>query len=525
MITVILSQLLGLIRQRLLVGIFGASNILGAYLYAIKLPDTLFQLIIAGALSSAFIPIFSDFICHDREKEGHKFASNLLTLWLTVFCLLSIVLISFAGFFSHLIAPGLSGEQLVLMANLMRIVIFGQLLFIIGSFLSVILQSYNHFFVPGIALASYNLGIILGIILLHGMVGIYAPAYGTIIGSAFFILLQLPFMKSIGFSFKPSLSWKNKAVMAVFHLMWPRTISIAIYQLGLIITGILISLIGSQSRPYVIFDYAQTLAFAPISLFGYTIAQAAFPVLSKQKNDISAFKLTFITSFNQMLYLVLPVSALFVVLRIPVVRLIYGAQLFDWEATRLTGQTLALLSLSLFAQALVQLVLRAFYALHDTKTPLIVGGVTTVLMCIMQAIAVLVLHQGLVGLAISYSIASVLQLMILLMVLNKKTQGFFDRSSILATAKIFLAAFCTAFALYIPIKLLDRLVFDTTHTINLIILTGIASLIGCSLYLFLTWLLSVHEAKTYLLLFSRIGNWRDILGKTEEPIEGSRLSP
>src|ERR1700704_3111749 len=117
MATVVLSQLLGLVRQRMLFSIFGASNTLGAYLYAIRLPDTLFQLIIAGALSSAFIPIFTDFICHEKEKEGHRFASNLLCLWLTAFGVLSLVLIIFAGFFSHLIAPGLSGDQLMLVAN------------------------------------------------------------------------------------------------------------------------------------------------------------------------------------------------------------------------------------------------------------------------------------------------------------------------------------------------------------------------------------------------------------------------
>src|SRR5258706_7465062 len=176
MLTVILSQLLGLIRQRLLVAIFGASNTLGAYLYSSQLPTFLFQLIIAGALASAFIPVFSSYIVKKKEKEGHAFASNLLCLGLALFTAVSLLLLIFAEFFSHLIAPGVSDMQLQLIANLMRIIIIGQLFFIIGCFLSAVLQSYNHFFIPGFALALYNLGIIIGILTLSPFIGIYSAA-------------------------------------------------------------------------------------------------------------------------------------------------------------------------------------------------------------------------------------------------------------------------------------------------------------------------------------------------------------
>ena len=151
MVTIIFSQILGLFRQRLLVSIFGASDTLGVYLASTRLPDFLFQLIIAGALSSAFIPVFSDYLGKGKEKEGHKVASTLLILSLVIFALFSIFLFIFAKQFSSLMAPGFSNDELNLMANLTRIVIFGEILFIIGSFLSAILQSYNHFFIPGIA--------------------------------------------------------------------------------------------------------------------------------------------------------------------------------------------------------------------------------------------------------------------------------------------------------------------------------------------------------------------------------------
>ncbi len=528
MVTIIFSQVLGLVRQRLLVAIFGASDTLGVYLVAARVPDFLFQLIIAGALSSAFIPIFSDYLVKGKEKEGHKLASTLLFVSLMIFSFFSIILFIFAKEFSLLIAPGFTSGHINLMANLMRIIIFGEIIFIIGSFLSAMLQSYNHFFIPGIASASYNLGIILGIIFLSPYIGIFSAAYGVILGALIFVLIQLPFIKSLGFSFKPAMSIaaiKSSGALDIFKLIWPRTLSIAVFQAGTLITITLISYLQNPGRNYVIFDYAQTLAFAPVVLFGQAIAQAAFPVLSKEKDRLNDFKTTFITSFNQMLYLLLPFSVLFIVLRIPVVRLIYGAAQFDWAATVLTGRTLAFFSISIFAQGLTYLVSRGFYALHDTKTPLIVGSLSTLTMVLISVVFIFIYNFGIEAVALAFSIGSVLNFLIMFIILDKKTGGF-DRLSLTKTvAKIFLASGFTAFALYIPIKLLDQLVFDTTKTVNLLLLTGISSFAGLSLYLFLTWLFEVKEASMFISLFKKLGDWRQVLTKSEETIDGIRVNP
>ena len=525
MFTIVFSQALGLIRQRLLVSIFGASNILGVYLASSKLPDFLFQLIIAGALSSAFIPVFSDFLGKERKEEAYKMASTLLALGLIIFSVLSLFLFIFAQPFSKLMAPGFSAGQIDLMAALMRIIIAGELLFIVGTFLSAILQSYSHFFIPGIAAALYNLGIIISIIFLAPSLGIFSAAYGVIFGALIFILVQLPLVRKMGFSFKPTFSIKTNGVIEVFKLMWPRTISIAIFQLGTIITVTLVSFLPDPGRNYVIFDYAQTLAFAPVVLFGQAIGQAAFPVLARERSRMENFKATFITSFNQMIYLVLPISVLLLVLRIPVVRLLFGAGQFDWKATVLTGRTLAFFSISIFAQALVYLISRGFYALHDTKTPLIVGTLTTLTTIGLGALFIFYYHFGIVSIAIAYSISSIINTIILFIFLDRKTGGFNRTPLLISLAKIFTATFFTGFALYVPIKLLDQLVFDTTKTINLLLLTGISSFVGLSLYLFLTWVFNVSEAKTFVLLFKKVGDWRQILTKSEETIDGTRLNP
>lgn len=527
MATIIFSQVLGLIRQRMLFSIFGATNTVGVYLAANRLPDLLFQVIIAGALYSAFIPVFSDYLVKGKEQEGHKMASALLMIGSIIFAFFSIVLFIFAPLFVRLINLGsqFSVDQMSLMVSLMRVVIFSQMLFIIGTFFSALLQSYSHFFIPGLAAAMYNLGIIFGILVFSESAGIFAPAYGSLIGASLFILVQLPMVKKIGFRFFPSLRLKTAGVLEVIKLMWPRVLSNAVFQLGALATLALVSFLSNPGRNYAILDVAQTLAFAPVSLIGQALAQASFPVLSREREKLAEFKVTFITSFTQMLYLILPISALLLVLRIPVVRLVFGAGQFDWEATVITGRILAFFSFGIFAQALIYLVSRGFYALHDTKIPLVVGTITTVCMVSLGGVFILVYRLGVESIAGAYSIAGILNVIILFLLLDRKIGGFGKRALIIPLSKIVTATIFTAVALYIPIKLLDQLVFDTTRTINLLFLTGISSAAGLIIYLFLTWLFNVKEAVAFVLLFKKIGNWRNILYKPEEPIDATRFNP
>jgi putative peptidoglycan lipid II flippase len=538
MATAILSQLLGLLRQRLLVANFGASDTLGVYLASSKLPDFFFQLIIAGALATAFIPVFSSFLAKGKKEEANKMASTTLSIGILTFGFISIILFIFAPFFLRFLnlGSGYTPEQMILMAKLMRVIIVGQMIFLIAAFFAAILQSYQRFIVVGIAAALYNLGIIIGILLLTDRIGIYAPAVGVILGASLFALFQIPLLLKLGFSFSLNLSLDVPGVKEVLKLMGPRALSILVFQVGTLITLALISFLPSAGRSFVIYDYALTLSFAPVVLFGQSIAQAALPVLSREKDMLDKFRSTFTSSYIQMLYLVLPVSVLFLVLRIPIVRLIFGAAAFDWMATVLTGRTLAFFALSIFASALIYLVTRAFFALQDTKTPLILGTISTIIMITLSSIFVLVwsnnlmdyaqnytgrfrlIPVGVESLAFAYSIAAIINLSLLLFFLNRKV-GIFSYEFFISQIKIFLSVVCMGFALYIPIKLLDQLVFDTTRTINLILLTGISSFFGFAIYFFLTWLLNVKEASTFLLMFKKMSGRREIIGESEKILD------
>lgn len=528
MTTVILSQVLGLFRTRLLFSIFGPSNTLGIYNYASILPDTIFQLTIAAALTSAFIPVFSEYLSKGEEKDAHKVASTLLTAGLGLFIFLSLILVIFAPQILSIFNGGgnFSTEDMRLMTNLMRIIIIGQFLYIIGTFFSAMLQSYNHFFIPGVAAAFYNVGIILGIIIFHKYAGIYAVPFGIILGAIIFVIFQIPLVQKVGFSFMPTINFlRSRGLAKIFMLTWPRTIQVGIQQVGTIVLASIIAFMVEPGRIHLLFDSAKTLMFAPVSLIGLSIAQAAFPVLSREKNNLHDFKITFMTSFNQMLYLILPISVLILVLRIPIVRLAYGADKFDWPATVLTGHILAFLSLSIFAQALIVLFYRAFYALHNSLIPLIVTFMSTLLLIVLGYYFVMVQNMGIESIALAFTVVNIAQLIILVVLLDKKVGGFTKSLLFFPSLKIIVATFFTGIALYLPIKLLDQLVFDTTRTINLIFLTGVSSFIGFSFYLFLTWLFNVKEATTFLLIFKKIGNWKEILKKSDEIIDVPRTNP
>src|SRR3989344_4634614 len=225
--------------------------------------------------------------------------------------------------------------------------------------------------------------------------------------------------------------------------MWPRTIQVVVQQSGTIILASIIAFMIEPGRMHLLFDSAKTLMFAPVSLIGLSISQAAFPVLSREKNNLADFKATFVTSFNQMLYLILPISILILVLRIPIVRLAYGADKFDWAATVLTGHILAFLSLSIFAQALIVLLYRAFYALHDSFIPFVVSFASTVMLIIFGYYFVMIQNLSIESIAFAFTVANILQLIILIVLLNKKVGGFKKILLFFPSLKIFIATFFT----------------------------------------------------------------------------------
>lgn len=523
MVAVFASKFLGLIRDRLLVHNFSSSQA-AIFFAAFRLPDLLFQLLIFGALSVAFIPVFTEHLSKKGEKDAFDFAANILNLSLVLFGAVALICFVFIGPINSIFVPGFAGAQRETTNYLTQIILFGQMILVVGAFFVGIAQSYQRFIIPALAPLFYNLGIVIGI-LLAPVFGIAGPAYGVVLGALMHVLVQLPLVRSLGFRYRFSFNFLNSGVREVVKLMSFRNIGLAVEQLNETVGIALASLASVNGSAITILTFAQHLQTVPIGLFGATIAQAALPVLSKEQaqNDKESFKQTLLTTMHQILFLTLPATAILIVLRIPVVRLVFGASQFTWTDTVLTGRTVAFLSLGLAAQSVILLFVRGFYALKDTKSPVLISVFTVLLNVFLSALFILVLHLQVWSLGLSYAISSVASGLMLMALLNKKVGGFSMSRLLIPAIKMLVATSILAVALYIPIKALDKLVFDTTKTLNLFLLTGIASIFGILVYLGLVWWLRVRELDTYVEMIKKLYRLQFKVKSTEIPSDATSV--
>lgn len=526
MLMILLSRLLGLVRYRLLAHFFGGNlSLLDGFIAASLIPDVIFDVLIFGTISIAFIPVFSSLLAQKREKEAWELVTALFIAGVFIFFVVSALVFIFAPSIAVVIAPGqaLKNEETRdTIANLMRIMVVSQIFFVPGTILTGVSQTFRYFFIPALAPVLYNLGVIMGIIFLTSNFSIYAPAYGMIFGAMLFFFIQLTVIRKVGMHVIFN-GFFIQGLKRVLSLSLPRVIALMGLRINDLINVSLASLVSPGS--VVVFNFAQTLQLAPVGIFGASIAQAILPTFSTiyGKGDLKLFKEVFISTFQQLLFIILPLSAILAVLRIPIVRLVYGASNFPWEATVTTGEVLIIFSFSLFAQVLNLLLSRAFYAMHDTKTPLMVTLLTMTINITLSVYFIMIKGASIHFLAVAFSLASIIQGALLFILLSRKLGGIeFDRF-FGPVIKIVFASLIMAFALYIPMKLLDQLVFDTTRTIPLIFLTGVAGMSGLIVYIFLAWLLDIGQIAPVLSFIKRFGK----IGKIGEEVEvvNGRLNP
>jgi putative peptidoglycan lipid II flippase len=391
------------------------------------------------------------------------------------------------------------------MATFTRIMIVSQVMpLLVGNFFTGILQSYSLFLVPAFAPVVYNVGIIIGIIAFSSVWGLYAPVAGVCLGAFLFMMIQLPLLIRVGYRHEASFDTKNKGVREVGRLIGPRTFGLAVSQIDSTVDLMLSSLLGA--RMITVFSFAQQLQQLPVGLFGASIAQAALPMLSAAwaKEDKDQFMRSVIRATHQILFFVFPVSVFFIVLRIPIVRLVFGASRFDWQATVLTGMTLSAFSISLFAQSLVHVFARGFYALYDTKTPVFVSVISILVNTTVSIICIQVYHLPVWSLGVSTSIASILNAFVLFILLDRRIGAFPRGRLFVPLAKMLVASVVSGIAIFIPLKLLDQLIFDTTRTFGLMLLTGVAGGAGLVMYLTISWLFNVSEVHSFIALLKRV---------------------
>jgi len=480
----IFTKLLGLWRDRLLSSSFGAGEILDAYLASFRLPDLVFNVLILGAFSSSFIPVFLSYFQKDKE-EGWRLANATLNLLFLIIFILTILIIVFAKNLVPLIVPGLSSEAQEVTVKLTRIISLSILFFIFSNVFSAILNSFHKFFLYSLAPLLYNLGIIFGILFLTKTeLGVSGLAWGVVFGSFLHFLIQVPGVLKLGFrpqflfSFLPG-------VKKIFLLMVPRFLGLAVNQVNILLTTIIASFLVSGA--ITIYNLAFNLNSVPVGLVGIPLSLSLFPILSQAAADgeNNFFKKKFLETLKQIFYFILPLTVVFFFFRQEIAAIILKAGLFTEKDSFLTGQTLGYFSLSLLAQNLIPLFSRAFYAKQDTKTPVLAacfGMFFNFLGCLYFGKL-----MGPPGLGLAFTLSSFLNLFLLFSFFKKK--GFkFEKEEFFSPLLKFLFLSLLIIPLIVFLKVLFAFlpVFLETLIIVLIVLL---------FYYFLSLLFKIEEAK------------------------------
>ena len=508
------SRVLGLIRDRLLAGRFGAGDELDIYYAAFRLPDLVFSILIMGAISSAFIPVFAQHF-RKNKKEAWQLVSGVLNLAFLSLIVVAGILAIFAPQVISLIAPGFSGAKREMTILLTRIMFLSPIILGISSILSGVLQYFQRFLIYSLAPIMYNIGIILGILIFVPTQGLVGLAWGVVLGAFLHMLIQLPSVIYSGFSWKPVLGVCHKGVRKIVKLMIPRTIGLAGFQINFLVITAIASTLTSGS--IAVFNLANNLQYVPIGIFGIAFATAVFPNLAKSfaRKRKKTFSKDFSLTFSQILFLIIPLSALFFILRAQIVRVILGTGEFGWIDTRLTAAALGVFSLSIFAQGLVPLISRAFYALQNTRTPVLISlasillnicfsflfvwilGGSNVISSLLSGILKLkgLKEFAILGLPLAFSLASIINFAVLLKLFARKINWWQPKYILKSFSKIILATLLMGVATYGLLYILD--LFLDTHTFIGIFLQGIlAAITGIIVYCLVMVLLKSSEMLT-----------------------------
>lgn len=401
------SRVIGLLRDHLLAASFGAGPILDAYYAAFRWPDALYNLFIVGALTAGFIPVFT--ACREQEGEGAAadFAGRMLSLVAIVMTVLAGFLILAADWIVPATVKGFSTTQIQETIALTRIMAWSPLLLGVSAVMGGVLQATKRFIAFATAPVFYNIGIILGIVVLAPRFGIRGVAMGVVLGAALHALIQAwPVLRTHAFHF--SFPRRQDAhLRRVLALMGPRTIGLAITQLNLLVLLAMASSLADGSVS--VLSFANNVQSVPLGLIGISFAVAALPALAESvaKKDRTQTTELVMRITRQVLFLIIPLAAWLILLRAQTVRLLLGQGAFDWDDTRQTALLVGWFALSLPAQALIPLFARVWYAYQNARIPLMVGivgeGVNIVSALILRK------YFGVAGLAMAFSLAAFVQ--------------------------------------------------------------------------------------------------------------------
>ncbi len=427
---ILFGQVLSLVRSMLVASAFPASE-LAAFLAANRVSETLFTLIAAGALGSAFMPTFTAFLVRDEPEAAWRLASALGTLVTLTLSGLAVIAAFFAPqIVRYLLAPGFYADLALyqLTIDLLRIQLFSAVLFGLGGLLVGILNAHHIFFIPQLTISMYQLGQIFGALVLARWLGIYGLAWGVVIGSGLYLAIQIPALLRLAPSRpKPSLGLDNPAVHQVVRLMGPRVLGAGVVQLNFWVNNNLASSMSPASVTSLGYGFAlMVMAQAAIA---QSVAIAAMPTFSAQfaLGKLDEMRSALASALRVVLLLALPASLGLILLSGPIVAMLYQRGQFDALLVQMTAWALIWYAAGMVGHALIEVLTRAFYARQDTKTPVVVGMIAMTLNVFFSfAFAAGFARLGWMphgGLALANSLATALEAAALLILMRRQLGG------------------------------------------------------------------------------------------------------
>ena len=489
-------KITGLIRIRLVAGVFGTSPNFDAFTAANQLPEVFYVLIAGGSLAAAFIPVYSATLTGKGPSQSARLANTILTLVILILGTISALGAVIAPWLTRvLLVPNFTPELQELTADIMRIILIQTTIFGISGVLSSILNAHQHFALPALAPLALDIGYVVGLYLFVPQMGIIGLAWGTVVGGLLHILIQLPALLRYRISYRPTLALQMTGVHEVVRLMGPRVVTLGTIQLAdLFIIRIASSLPSGSTSGYF---YGFSLMQLPETLLGTAIALVVFPTMAELFNagDVPGMKETAVSALGIIWTLTIPAAAMLVLLGQPAIVLFLQGDVFDAASTQLVYSVLIVFSVRVVSEATVEIVARLFYAQHNTRTPMLVYAGWLVINISFAYLLVRGFNLGVVGLAGAGTIAFTVLAAVLFWLNRQHLNGLAERQ----LAKIGGRALVGT-AVMSAVMLLIRQMITTP-----LLYLAVAGSVGTGVYIVLNLLLGGREILTL---------WRMVRQKT-----------
>ncbi|HEU5230991.1 MAG TPA: murein biosynthesis integral membrane protein MurJ [Ktedonobacteraceae bacterium] len=478
------SRMLGLLRTSMFAFVFGTGSVSDAYLQAFLIPDLIFNIVAGGALSSAFIPVFTThMIAENDQKTAWHIASSALNLALAVMMGLALIAILFARQLVPFYNPGIHDpKQLDLIASLTRIMLLQSVALGGGVIVTAVLNARQDFRLPAIGTVLYNVGLIIGLLpgiflafrgQRNDMIAVYGATWGVVLGALLQVAVQVPGLFKVGMHYTPAFDWRHPGVIQIGRQMLPRIINAAMLYASIFVDRslilLLVTVVGVEGINGLITQYYQAtqLLFLPLGIFGMAVSTAAFPTLSENvaRGRLDRVRSTILETLRSIIFMSIPSSVGLIVLGFPIIQVLLQHGAYQLKDAYSTAVPLAFFAVGLTGLTAVEILTRSFYAMRDSTTPVIVSVAQFIfkiaLSLVLINVAVWGAQWGMGALALSTSIAGLAEAAVLLWLLHQRLGGLQLRTLAMFIGRVTLAAVAMGLGLLIVRFVLDLILVTT----------------------------------------------------------------